>query len=117
MTDQPSDIERLLTGMLRAIDMFEDIIGMARNCETTSDIVRSLGEQPFSFPPETAHVIVSLNVAQLARESRNEMETELAALRSGAPILRSEYGRVEVARTHKSRTLRVPFSQDPDQRR
>lgn len=73
--------EHILEGRIRALDVIDEIIALIRSAEDPAAAKASLMEEPFSFSEIQAVDILDMQLRQLTRMSRIDLETELADVR------------------------------------
>jgi DNA gyrase subunit A len=72
----------ILEGLIRAVDVIDEVIATIRASEDRSDARDRLMAEPFSFSEEQANHILDMRLGQLTRLARIDLETELAEKRS-----------------------------------
>jgi DNA gyrase subunit A len=72
----------LVEGLLRAIDVIDDIIALIRASEDRPAARAGLQAEPFEFTIEQAEYILQMQLGQLTRLARIDLETELSNLRT-----------------------------------
>ncbi|MGH9277695.1 MAG: DNA gyrase subunit A, partial [Acidimicrobiales bacterium] len=68
-------------GLLRALDMIDEIIAMIRAADDKNDARTKLQAEPFSFSDVQAEHILDMTLARLTRLARHELEERMAKLR------------------------------------
>jgi len=71
----------LVDGLLRALNMIDEIIALIRRSEDAAVARGALMAEPFSFSEAQAVYILDMQLRRLTRLARIDLETELAALR------------------------------------
>jgi DNA gyrase subunit A len=71
----------LVEGLLKAIDVIDEVIALIRASEDRSAARTGLMGEPFEFSQEQAEHILEMRLGQLTRLARIDLETELAKLR------------------------------------
>ncbi|MEZ5321386.1 MAG: DNA gyrase subunit A [Microthrixaceae bacterium] len=71
----------IVEGLLRALDLIDEIITTIRASDDRATARDALGAEPFSFSDEQAEYILDMQLGQLTRLGRARLEEELAALR------------------------------------
>ena len=72
----------LVEGLLRAINVIDDIIALIRASEDRPTARAGLQAEPFEFTIEQAEYILQMQLGQLTRLARIDLETELSNLRT-----------------------------------
>jgi DNA gyrase subunit A len=72
----------IVEGLLRALDMIDQIIALIRASEDRDAASTGLMAEPFSFSEEQANHILDMTLARLTRLGRARLEGELAELRA-----------------------------------
>ncbi|MEZ5205576.1 MAG: DNA gyrase subunit A [Acidimicrobiales bacterium] len=72
----------IVEGLLKAIDMIDEIIAAIRASEDKADARSKLTTEPFSFSEEQAEHILDMPLSRLTRLGRANLEEELAQLRA-----------------------------------
>ncbi|MBI2709826.1 MAG: DNA gyrase subunit A [Actinobacteria bacterium] len=68
----------ILEGLLKAINVIDEIIALIRGSENRGDAKQGLMTEPFSFSDDQAEHILDMRLGQLTRLARVDLETELA---------------------------------------
>jgi DNA gyrase subunit A len=76
------DRAHILEGLLKALDVIDEIIATIRSSEDRGDARTNLMAEPFEFSEVQANYILDLPLGRLTRLARIELETELGELRS-----------------------------------
>ncbi len=71
----------IVEGLLRAIDMLDQVIATIRGSEDRAAARAALMVEPFSFSEEQANHILDMTLGRLTRLGRSELEEEAARLR------------------------------------
>ncbi len=71
----------IVEGLLRAIDMLDQVIAAIRGSEDRPAARAALMAEPFSFSEEQANHILDMTLGRLTRLGRSELEQEAATLR------------------------------------
>jgi DNA gyrase subunit A len=71
----------IVEGLLRAINVIDDIIALVRSSENRAEARERLMAEPFEFSEEQANHILNMQLGQLTRLARIDLETELDSLR------------------------------------
>jgi DNA gyrase subunit A len=79
----------IVEGLLRAIDMLDQVIATIRASADRPEARESLMAEPFSFTEEQANHILDMTLGRLTRLGRSELEEEMARLRETITELRS----------------------------
>jgi DNA gyrase subunit A len=74
--------EHILEGRIKALDVIDEIIALIRSSEDPSAAKASLMEEPFSFSEIQAVDILDMQLRQLTRMSRIDLESELGDVRA-----------------------------------
>ena len=74
------DRAHIVEGLLRAIDMLDEVIAMIRASEDRADARTNLMAEPFSFSEDQANHILDMTLGRLTRLGRAELDTEMAEL-------------------------------------
>ncbi len=72
----------VVEGLLRAIDMLDEVIAAIRASEDRPAAAATLQADPFAFSEEQANHILDMTLARLTRLGRTNLEEELANLRT-----------------------------------
>ncbi len=72
----------IVEGLIRARDVLDEIIALIRASEDRQAAKSGLEAEPFSFSPEQAEAILSMQIGTLTRLARVNLEEELGTLRS-----------------------------------
>ena len=67
----------ILEGLIRAVNVIDDIIALVRSSEDRADAKTKLLLEPFEFSEEQANFILDMRLGQLTRLARVELITEL----------------------------------------
>jgi len=70
----------IVEGLLRAIDIIDEIIALVRSSENRAEARQRLMAEPFEFSEEQANFILNMQLGQLTRLARIELENELEEL-------------------------------------
>jgi DNA gyrase subunit A len=70
----------IVEGLLRAINVIDEIIALIRSSENRSEARERLMAEPFEFSEEQANHILNMQLGQLTRLARIDLETELEGL-------------------------------------
>lgn len=73
--------EHILEGRIKALDVLDEIIALIRNSDDPSAAKTALMEDPFSFTEIQAVDILDMQLRQLTRMSRIDLESELGDVR------------------------------------
>ncbi len=79
----------IVEGLLRAIDMLDQVIATIRGSDDRPAARASLMTVPFSFSEEQANHILDMTLGRLTRLGRSELDEEMARLRETITELRS----------------------------
>jgi DNA gyrase subunit A len=79
----------IVEGLLRAIDILDQVIATIRGSEDRPAARSALMEAPFSFSEEQANHILDMTLGRLTRLGRSELEDEMAKLRETIAELQS----------------------------
>ncbi len=79
----------IVEGLLRALDMIDEIIALIRGSEDREAARRGLMGEPLSFSEVQANHILDMTLSRLTRLGRSQLEEELAQLRSTIAELRA----------------------------
>ena len=74
------DRAHIVEGLLRAIDMLDEVIATIRASEDRADARTNLMAEPFSFSENQANHILDMTLGRLTRLGRAELDTEMAEL-------------------------------------
>jgi DNA gyrase subunit A len=74
------DRAHIVEGLLRAIDMLDEVIAAIRGSEDRADARTNLMAEPFSFSEDQANHILDMTLGRLTRLGRAELDTEMAEL-------------------------------------
>jgi DNA gyrase subunit A len=74
------DRAHIVEGLLRAIDMLDEVIATIRASEDRADARTNLMAEPFSFSEDQANHILDMTLGRLTRLGRAELDTEMAEL-------------------------------------
>ncbi|HEX7095219.1 MAG TPA: DNA gyrase subunit A [Acidimicrobiales bacterium] len=72
----------ILEGLIRALDVIDEIIAIVRNSDDAAAAKASLMADPFGFTDEQATYILDMPLRRLTRLARIELEQELGELRA-----------------------------------
>ncbi|HEY3140581.1 MAG TPA: DNA gyrase subunit A [Acidimicrobiales bacterium] len=78
---QARDRAHIVEGLLRAINIIDEIIALVRSSENRAEARSRLMVEPFEFSEEQANHILNMQLGQLTRLARVDLETELEGLR------------------------------------
>ncbi|MGH9210592.1 MAG: DNA gyrase subunit A [Acidimicrobiales bacterium] len=78
---QARDRAHIVEGLLRAINVIDEIIALVRSSENRAEARQGLMAEPFEFSEEQANHILNMQLGQLTRLARVDLETELEQLR------------------------------------
>jgi DNA gyrase subunit A len=79
----------IVEGLLKAIDMLDQVIATIRGSEDRGDARTKLMTAPFSFSEEQANHILDMTLGRLTKLGRTELEDEMAKLRETIAELKS----------------------------
>ena len=79
----------IVEGLLKAIDMLDQVIATIRGSEDRGDARSSLMASPFEFSEEQANHILDMTLGRLTKLGRTELEEEMAKLRETIGELKS----------------------------
>ena len=79
----------IVEGLLKAIDMLDQVIATIRGSDDRSAARASLMAAPFSFSEEQANHILDMTLGRLTRLGRRELDEEMAKLRQTIADLQS----------------------------
>ena len=79
----------IVEGLLKAIDMLDQVIATLRGSEDRGDARTQLMVAPFSFTEEQANHILDMTLGRLTKLGRTELEDEMAKLRETIAELKS----------------------------
>ena len=74
------DRAHIVEGLLRAIDMLDEVIATIRASEDRADARTNLMAEPFSFSEDQANHILDMTLGRLTRLGRAELNQEMAEL-------------------------------------
>jgi DNA gyrase subunit A len=74
------DRAHIIEGLLRAIDMLDEVIATIRASEDRADARTNLMAEPFSFSEDQANHILDMTLGRLTRLGRAELDQEMAEL-------------------------------------
>ncbi len=74
------DRAHIVEGLLRAIDMLDEVIATIRASEDRADARTNLMAEPFSFSEDQANHILDMTLGRLTRLGRAEFDQEMAEL-------------------------------------
>ena len=72
----------IVEGLLRAIDMLDQVISTIRGSADRSEARANLMAEPFSFSEDQANHILDMTLGRLTRLGRSELEEEMAQLKT-----------------------------------
>jgi DNA gyrase subunit A len=72
----------IVEGLLKALDMIDEIIALIRASENTAAAREGLMAEPFSFSEVQAQHILDMTLSRLTRLGRSQLEEEMAELRA-----------------------------------
>ncbi|HMG45633.1 MAG TPA: DNA gyrase subunit A [Acidimicrobiales bacterium] len=75
------DRAHIIEGLLKAINVIDEIIALVRSSENRAEARARLMAEPFEFTEVQANHILDLQLGQLTRLARVDLETELEGLR------------------------------------
>ncbi len=75
---QARDRAHILEGLLKALDLIDQIIGAIRASEDRAEALGSLVAEPFEFSDRQANHILDMQLVRLTRLGRSRLEDELA---------------------------------------
>ena len=87
-----SERAHIVEGLLRAIDMLDEVIATIRSTEDRAEARTTLMAKPFSFSEDQANHILDLTLARLTRLGRSELEEESAQLKTTIKELKGILG-------------------------
>jgi DNA gyrase subunit A len=79
----------IVEGLLKAIDMLDQVIATIRGSEDRGDARSALMAAPFSFSEDQANHILDMTLGRLTKLGRSELEDEMAKLRETIAELES----------------------------
>ena len=79
----------IVEGLLKAIDMLDQVIATIRGSEDRGDARTKLMAAPFAFSEEQANHILDMTLGRLTKLGRTELEEEMAKLRETIAELKS----------------------------
>ncbi len=79
--DEARKREHILEGLIKALDVIDEIIATIRASEDRPDARLRLMDEPFEFSEIQANYILDMNLGRLTRLARIEIDTELAEKR------------------------------------
>ncbi len=74
--EKARDREHILTGLLRAIDMLDQVIAAIRGAESAAAALGLLQAEPFEFSEAQARAILDMQLRRLAALERQELQNE-----------------------------------------
>ena len=77
---QAADRAHIVEGLLKALDLIDQIIALIRGCEDRGDALSGLQAEPFEFSERQANHILDMQLGRLTRLGRSRLEEELAVL-------------------------------------
>jgi len=78
---QARDREHIVEGLIRALDLIDEIIALIRGSEDRAAALAALQDDPMSFSERQANHILDMQLVRLTRLGRTRLEEELAELR------------------------------------
>jgi DNA gyrase subunit A len=75
------DREHIVEGLLKAINVIDEIIALVRSSENPAEARQRLMAEPFEFSETQANHILEMQLRQLTRLARIDLESELEELR------------------------------------
>ena len=78
---QARDREHIVEGLIRALDLIDQIIALIRGSEDRAAALASLQDEPMSFSERQANHILDMQLVRLTRLGRTRLEEELGELR------------------------------------
>src|SRR3546814_12016624 len=81
MLKKAQDRAHIVEGLLKAVDVLDEVIALIRGSEDRASARVGLTSAPFEFSDTQAEHILELRLGQLTRLARVDLETEMAALR------------------------------------
>ena len=79
---QARDRAHIVEGLVRALDLIDDIIALIRGSEDRASALADLQEEPLSFSERQANHILDMQLGRLTRLGRTRLEEELVELRA-----------------------------------
>jgi DNA gyrase subunit A len=76
------DREHIVEGLLKAINVIDEIIALVRSSENPAEARQRLMAEPFEFSETQANHILEMQLRQLTRLARVDLESELEELRT-----------------------------------
>ena len=86
---QARDRAHIVEGLVRALDLIDDIIALIRGSEDRASALADLQEEPLSFSERQANHILDMQLGRLTRLGRTRLEEELVELRARIEELES----------------------------
>lgn len=86
---QAQDREHIVAGLIRALDLIDEIIALIRGSEDRSAALAGLQADPMSFSERQANHILDMQLGRLTRLGRTRLEEELAELQAVIAELQS----------------------------
>ena len=80
--DKAQSRAHIVEGLLRALNMIDEIIALIRQSEDAAAARNGLMAEPFSFSDEQAQYILDMQLRRLTRLARIDLETEIGDLRA-----------------------------------
>lgn len=80
--NQARDRAHIVEGLLRALDLIDEIIALIRASEDRSSALSELQLEPFSFSERQANHILDMQLGRLTRLGRTRLEEELEELQA-----------------------------------
>ena len=89
--------EHILEGRIKALDVIDEVIALIRASDDAAAAKAGLMAEPFEFSEVQAIDILDMQLRQLTRLSRIDLETELADVRDAHPGARGDPRRRQAA--------------------
>ena len=86
---QARDRAHIVEGLVRALDLIDDIIALIRGSEDRASALADLQGEPLSFSERQANHILDMQLGRLTRLGRTRLEEELVELRARIEELES----------------------------
>ncbi len=96
---QAQDRAHIVEGLLRALDLIDEIIALIRGSEDRVSALRDLQLDPFSFSERQANHILDMQLGRLTRLGRTRLEEELLELQARIKELEEILGNDSQLRT------------------
>jgi DNA gyrase subunit A len=109
--------EHIVEGLLKAINVIDDIIALIRASDSRADARVGLMAEPFEFSEVQANHILEMQLGQLTRLARIDLDTELEGLRGTIAELEAILGDEERLRQVISDELQALKEKYADPRR